>query len=669
MQEWIEKELATAHFGTVHTRTRARTPRPPAARPRKSKGHVKLRKRFHRVLDAMSQKPSLKFPAGCNGTAEVKAASRFLDNEHVTFTTILAPHQQATLERIRDQPVVLIPQDTTELDLTRPNEVMAGAGPLNDPARVGFFDHISLALTPEHLALGVVDAEVWARAALGLHKEAAQNRAERRARPIEPKESFRWVEGYRAACRVAAAAPGTLVVSLADSEGDIYESLLEARAAPGVGAPRASFIIRAGQDRALVGSEGAPSSDETRHLRERVAGTPVVAERILEIRRRDAPATEDRRRKKARAARTAVVDIRAARVTLRGPDRPGGKLPDLEVNAVLVTERDPPPGVEPVEWLLRTDLPIDAVADVLRVIDYYICRWQIEIYNRVLKSGCKVEESQLETAERFEPYLALCRIVAWRVMHVMMLGRDCPDLPCDIALDEDEWQAVYATVKRQPPPAEPPTMQAMVRLIGSLGGWLGRKGDGEPGPKAMWVGMQRMSDLALGWRARGERPAPPGTDRGGSSRRREEEASGDAADAPAGAGSNPAPGGPLGPQAGRRSPEMVGGGPTSPAARVARRSRCAPGAATSLRESRRVAAGGAKAQGTSTSCAASGRLGAGLPARWQSCEERRGEDLGLPAAGQRGRTTLSDPTIRYEVPETPDIVLRRGELEAVVVDH
>ena len=538
MQEWIEKELATAHFGTVHTRTKARKPKTRKSRSRKSKGNVKLQKRLRKVLNAMSQKPSLKFPAGCNGSAETKAAYRFLDNEHVTFKTVLAPHQDATLERIRDQPVVLIPQDTTELDLTRPNQVMTGAGPLDDTTRVGFFDHISLALTPEHLALGVADAKVWARAALGPHKDAAQKRAERRAKPIEEKESIRWVEGYRAACQVARAAPGTLIVSLADSDGDVYEYLLEAQAAPGV--VKASFIIRACQNRALVNPEAASSSHPMRHLRERVAGTPVLAQRTLEIRKRDAPAAEDRKRKQAREARTAVVDICAARVRLRGPERPGGKLPDLEVNAVLVLERNPPPGVEPVEWLLLTDLPIDTVEDVLRVVDYYTCRWQIEIYNRILKSGSKVEESQMETAERFEPYLALCMIVAWRVMYVMMLGRDCPDLPCDIALDEDEWQAVYATVKRQPPPPEPPTMQTMVRLIGSLGGWLGRKCDGEPGPKAMWVGMQRMTDLALGWRARAERPAPPGTDRPGSRRRRQSKATGDPADAAVRAGPNPA---------------------------------------------------------------------------------------------------------------------------------
>ena len=127
---------------------------------------------------------------------------------------------------------------------------MAGAGPLNDTARVGFYDHASLAMTPERLVLGVVDAKIWARDPLEFEKDAAQKRAERRAKPIEDKESIRWVEGYRAACQVAQAAPTTLIVSLADSEGDVYEYLLEAQAVEGV--RKASFIIRACQNRALV---------------------------------------------------------------------------------------------------------------------------------------------------------------------------------------------------------------------------------------------------------------------------------------------------------------------------------------------------------------------------------------------------------------------------------
>lgn len=170
----------------------------------------------------------------------------------------------------------------------------------------------------------------------------------------------------------------------------------------------------------------------------------------------------------------------------------------MAVNAILVREVNAPAGEEPIAWLLLTSLPIDAV--VQPVIAYYGVRWHIEIYVRVLKSGCKVEESQLETAARFRPYLALCLIVAWRVLYLMMLGRECPELPCDVALDEDEWQAVYAVVKREVPPPSPPPLETMVKLIPTLGGYLGRKGDGEPGPKAMWIGMQRMADLARAWR-------------------------------------------------------------------------------------------------------------------------------------------------------------------------
>jgi hypothetical protein len=496
MVDWIDSETATAKFGT----RKAGKGKAVKATARQTKAcNARLKKRLQMVLESMINKPSLKFPAGCNGRAEVKAAYRFLDNEHVTASSILAPHRDATIERIRAQTVVLIAQDTTELDVTRPHEIVVGSGPLNESSRVGFHDHASLAMTPEHLALGVVQAKIWARDPVEFEKDADQKRAERRAKSIEDKESVRWPEGYLAACQVAQEAPETHIVSLADSEGDIYEFILEARAVEGV--RKASFIIRACQNRALVATDETPFPELHNHLREQVLSTPILAERTLEIRGRDPKSKDHRKRKQPREPRTAVVAIRAARVTLRGPSRPGGKLEDVEVNVVLVSELNPPPGAEPIEWILLTDLPIDTVEDVLHVIDYYTCRWQIEIYFRILKSGCKVEESQLQTAARFEPYLALNMIVSWRIMHVMMLGRECPDLPCDVAFDDDEWQAVYAAVKKERPPSQPPSMKTIVGMIASLGGWLGRKCDGPPGPKAMWVGIQRMTDLALGWRA------------------------------------------------------------------------------------------------------------------------------------------------------------------------
>jgi hypothetical protein len=501
MTDWIDVELATLNFDDLDP---SQLPPRKNGRRRIRPSPAKLRKRIEKVLQTMSDKPSLKFPAACRGRAEVRAAYRLLDNDFVTGVSILAPHRDATIERIRAQTVVVIPQDTTELDVTRPHEVMEGTGPLNDSNRVGFHDHVSLALTVNRLPLGVVETKFWARDPVEFEKDADQKRAERRAKPIDDKESVRWLEGYHAACRVAQAAPGTQIISLADSEGDVFEYILEAQVVQD--APKASFIIRACQNRALVAAADTSASEPHNRLREQVASTPILAELTVDIRERDPKSHDDRKRKQPREARTATVTVQATRVKLRGPRRPGdGKLPDVEVNAVLVWEPNAPPGVEPIEWLLLTDLPIDTVDDVLQVINYYKCRWQIEIFFRILKSGCKVEESQLHTAERFEPYLALNLIVSWRIMYLMMLGRECPDLPCDVAFDDDEWQVVYATVKKQPPPPEPPPMKVMVGMIASLGGWLGRKCDGEPGPKAMWVGMQRMTDLALGWRAHAER--------------------------------------------------------------------------------------------------------------------------------------------------------------------
>jgi hypothetical protein len=475
MQEWILHETAAVDMGDE-----------------------RLDRRFRIVLDTMSRTPSLKFPAGCNGRAETAAAYRFLDNDKVGKEQVLFPHRTATLKRIRAEKVVLIPQDTTELDMTRPREIMAGAGPLNDESRVGFHDHALLAFTPEGVPLGVVAADIWARDFDEFDKDADQKRAERRAKSIEDKESYRWLEGYRQTCRVAQEAPETLVVCLSDSEGDIYECVLEGQRE--TGERKAEWIIRACQDRGLIVDKGSDADCPTR-LRAQVASTPIIGHLTVDVREREPKSTDDRKRKQARAARTAELTVQAARVRLRGPSRPGGKLPDIEVNCVLVTEPNPPQGAEPVEWLLLTSLPIDTIDQVLMIIRYYCGRWHIEIYFRILKSGCKVEESQLETAERFVPYLALCMIVAWRVQYVLMLGRDCPDLPCDVAFDEDEWKAVYTVVKNQPPPKKAPPLKTMVRLVASLGGHLGRKGDGEPGPKAVWVGLQRLTDLVRGWRA------------------------------------------------------------------------------------------------------------------------------------------------------------------------
>jgi hypothetical protein len=480
MQTWVVDELARADLGDE-----------------------RLNHRFRILLDGMSQKPSLKFPAIFNGRADVNSSYEFLNNDKVDEAELLAPHRHATVRRIAAYPVVLLPQDTTELDLTRAQERMEGAGPLNSASRLGFFNHVMLALTPEGLPLGVVHTEIWARDPEAFAKDAKQKREERKTKSIEEKESLRWLEGYRQACTLAAEVPETTLICISDSEGDIYECLLEGQTLAAQGKRPADWIIRACHgDRRLQEPVAVAAEAPATKLRDRVAATAVLTEITVEVSRRASKWDDERKRKQPRSARTAKLTVQAARVELRAPYRPEDrKLADVALNVVLVREIDPPPGEAAIEWLLLTNRPIGTVEEVLEVINYYCRRWNIEIYFRILKSGCKVEESQLEKASRFRPYLGLCLIVAWRVMYVMMLGRGCPELPCDAVFDDEEWRAVYAVVKNEPPPKAPPSLGAMVVLIAMLGGYMNRKGDGEPGPKAMWVGMQRMTDLGLAWRA------------------------------------------------------------------------------------------------------------------------------------------------------------------------
>src|SRR5262249_1374956 len=186
--------------------------------------------------------PPASTPAACHGWAETQAAYRFFDHQAVTAATVLQPHRDATLRRIAQHPVVLLPQDTTELDFTAKKDKIQGLGPLNDENRAGLFSHPTLALTPERLCLGVIHVEYWAR------QDLAQGDL-RKHKAIEDQESRYWLDGYRQACAVAEQVPGTRIVSISDREGDIYECFAAALAE--AGRRKASWVIRARHNRCV----------------------------------------------------------------------------------------------------------------------------------------------------------------------------------------------------------------------------------------------------------------------------------------------------------------------------------------------------------------------------------------------------------------------------------
>jgi hypothetical protein len=474
MSAWVADELRTADFGDE-----------------------RLDRRFARVVGRLADQPSLSIPAACRGWAETQAAYRFFDNDRVTPQKVLQPHRDATLQRARGETVVVVAQDTTEIDLTRKHEKVGG--PLNDTTRWGLFAHLLLVMTPQRLPLGVWQADVWSRDAEAFARSQAEKRRARKRQPFEEKESVRWRDGYQAACALARDAPATTVVCVSDSEGDIYECFADGGRP---GGRTAEWIVRACQDRAVQGG--------TQGLLAAVAAAPRLGRQTIDVRRRDASTGDGRRRRQARTARQAGVTVQAARVALRPPRRVGVRLPVVTVNAVLVQEVSPPAGDEAVQWLLLTSLPIDTFDAVCRVIAWYTCRWEIEVFFRVLKGGCRIEELQLERGDRVQACVAVYLIVAWRVLFVLMLGRQCPQTSCEAVLAEEEWKSVYVLATSKPPPPKPPPLAEMVERIAGLGGHLGREHDGPPGPKAMWIGLQRMRDFAAAWVAFGPGRASAG---------------------------------------------------------------------------------------------------------------------------------------------------------------
>jgi IS4 transposase len=333
------------------------------------------------------------------------------------------------------------------------------------------------------LSLGVVEAQCWSRDPSQPNKNAARKQTK-----CAEKQSGWWVRSYQRACELAKEVPDTKVVSVADREGDIYEVFVAWQEAEG---PRASWVIRACQDRSLPEKEPGPGK-RYRKLWAQVATGEVLGRITFRV-----------PRQKQRAAREVSQTLQACQVELKPPARRGEKLPVVRIWAVLAREEHPPAGQEPLEWLLLTSEPVETQTAAEQIVDWYLARWQIEVFFRVLKSGCKIEQLSLREADRLECVIALYLIVAWRVLWVTALGRLGPEVPADVVFAEEEWKSVWMVVKHSKPPPAPPPLGEFVRMVASLGGYLGRKGDGPPGPQTLWTGMQSMIHYAICWLAFG----------------------------------------------------------------------------------------------------------------------------------------------------------------------
>jgi hypothetical protein len=422
-------------------------------------GDKRLNLRLIKLATRFAERPTASIPGACGSAAETKAAYRFFDQANAEqrelgWETVLQPHTESTAARMRQHPVVLCLQDTTELDFN--GQDIAGLGPLSYEAQRGMYLHPTYAVTPQREPLGVMDLWMWARLPKGADG----------IRP-GPSESQRWIEGFERVAEMAETMPQTRLVYLADREADMVALMARAQA---LGTP-ADWLIRAQHNRCLP--EGGKLWSATR------AQEPLgEIEFTLGSRQGQAERTV-RQRLWAHSVEIPATDATRVRVT-----------------CVIASEVGAPAGIKPIEWRLVTNRAVPDLASAVELIDWYRCRWEIETLFHVLKNGCRIEALQLGSQTKLELALALYLVVAWRIAHMVRLGRIHPNLPADLFFAELEWTGAYVLNEKKPP-KQPPPVRDVVRLIAQLGGFLARKGDGEPGVKSLWLGMARLRDFAL----------------------------------------------------------------------------------------------------------------------------------------------------------------------------
>ncbi len=433
----------------------------------------RLHRRLELMASAFAQKPSAPIPEACANWAEAKGAYRFLENDRVVSGQIRQAHHRATLERVKEYPVVLAIQDTTALNYsTHPKTQGLGLLGSHSPKTIGLLLHSTLAVTPQGQPLGMLHSAVRVRRRGGLA-------VSRHKRKLEQKESFKWIESLDACQELASLCPDTQLVNIADREGDLYELFVQALNVPS--SSRVDLLVRARHDR--------PLEDGNRTLWQQIGRQPVTATiSVLVGRRADQP------------SRIARLNIRFCSVPLKAP---GGKAgPEgIQLWAIEAQESSPAPkGAARIMWRLLTTIPVNSGKEAVEKVQWYAQRWQIEVLHKVLKSGCQIEQRQLETAQRLERVLSVDLVVAWRVLALCKAARQMPEDPISNWLPQAQWQALWCYAQRQTtPPKTPPSVRQAVRWLAQMGGFLGRKSDGEPGPKTLWRGLRQLDAITNMW--------------------------------------------------------------------------------------------------------------------------------------------------------------------------
>jgi hypothetical protein len=427
-------------------------------------GDRRLTRRAQSIAVALVGSPGSSIPAAMQSAAATKATYRFLDAPAVTPEATLAPHARCTRERAAAEQTVLMIQDTTPSKFA--GRSVTGLGATTRRHVPGIMLHTALCVGRNGTPLGILAQHQWVRTSPARTAEA------HKSLPTEQKETQIWLDVRQSARDVLP--PEVRMIAIGDREADFYSYI--ALLPEGV-----ECVIRLAQDRAISG--------ETARLKTLIAQAPVAGTIDVEIKRAD-----------DRPARTARLTVRYQTLEILRPQRcpDAGSLPtSVHRQVLLVSEENPPAGQTPISWLLLTSLPIESLEDATEIIGYYSQRWLIERFHYTLKSGMKIQELQLETRGRLSNAIALYSIVAWQLMAMLYHSRSHPDESCAQILAPAQWQVLYLHEHRRRRtglPTTPPSNREAVLWIAKLGGFLARKGDGQPGIKVLWRGLLRLHE-------------------------------------------------------------------------------------------------------------------------------------------------------------------------------
>ena len=439
-------------------------------------GDKRLNKRLQTIIEAFSAKPQASIPEAMGSWVQSKATYRFFDNPKVTSEKIIQAHRETTGVRSKRESVLLAIQDTSFVDYTD-HPATKNLGFLSDENHTGLIIHPTLISTAEGVPLGIIDLQLLKRETIGTRDKWYE-------RPIEAKESNKWINSYRATCVFAKEHHLTNIINVADREADVYELFEEAVQKKALVVQSPDVLVRAAWNRKL--------QDEHRYLWEHLGSQEIAAETIVELSRNN-----------KRTARKATLSVRYAAITLRPPRRcsKSKRLEPVALWAIYLNEDTPPAAEEAISWMLLTTVPVTDSAQALELVSYYVRRWLIESYFKVLKSGCQIEERQLQAEQRLINCLAVDCIIAWRILFLTMIGRALPEIPASVIFERAECFALYSFIhKTNQVPEHRYTLSELIFELGKLGGFLGRSQDGYPGITCIWRGMWRLADITATWK-------------------------------------------------------------------------------------------------------------------------------------------------------------------------